>query len=93
MTGSSGLLTTSHRSMTELTFALVGSRQAGGEFTSNPCPGEVKERGTHQVYSGSRDIFSLNMKESSILVISVIIKLQRRRVYGITYQESTVTQF
>ena len=36
MTGSSGLLTTSHRSMTELTFAVVGSRQAEGGVHLKP---------------------------------------------------------
>jgi len=46
--------------MTELTFAVAGSRQAEGEVTPNPCPGKVKERGTHQVYSGSSSLVSVS---------------------------------
>ena len=38
-------------------------------------------------------ITDLNMRESSILVISVIIKLHNRVVSRDTYQQSTVTQF
>ena len=38
-------------------------------------------------------MFSLNMKESSILVMSVIIELHNRIIFSVTYQQSTLTQF
>ena len=38
-------------------------------------------------------ITDLNMKESSILVISVIIKLHNRVIFRLTYQQSTPTLF